>query len=412
MILTPEIGITSTPVIDPTTNTLYVVAFTEDDPKSCAVTNFHETLHAIDLVSGKTRLTPVEIAATTPIPFVPTKQHARAALLLSNGVLYTGYASIGGIDPYHGWLFAFDAATLTELGVFVTTPGGRQGGIWMGGEGPSTVDDGNIFVSTGNGEWNGVDRWADSLLKLQLTNTGRFAIVDSFTPHNQADLDRLDLDLGSTGVLLIPGMHTIGGMSKNLAVIAGKQGKMYLLDRDNLGGFNPAGDEVLQTLNITSWNIDGSAVWFDDGLDGRVYIWGANATLSSFILADSSTGNFLTNDTNALVPLIKGLPGGMLSISANGTTGGILWANHPWSPDGSDANAITMVVPGVLRAFDASDVTNELWNNRDDPRMTADSVGDFAKFCPPTIANGKVYFAAWHKGADAPGSVIVYGLVR
>ena len=347
-----------------------------------------------------------------PIAFDPVQQLQRTGLLVSNGVVWFGFGSHAGIEPYHGWLFAYDANTLAQLGSFVTTPSGRQGGIWMGGEGPSTVDDGDIYVSSGNGTWNGVDNWADSLLKMRLDGA-TLRIADFFTPYNQADLDRLDLDLGSTGVLLIPDAHVLGGTARHLAVIAGKQGKLYLVDRDALGGFHADGDHVLQTVGITAYNIDGSAVWFDDGVTPRVYIWGTNAALDALRLTDAPDGSFLVEDSTSTVPSTKGLPGGMLAVSANGTSGGIVWANHPWAPtDGGPANAIQQIVPGVLRAFDATDVSVELWNNRADPNAPAESVGDFAKFCPPTVANGKVYFPEWSQTPDeAPGRVVVFGLL-
>lgn len=417
LLLTPEIGITGTPVIDPVTRTIYFVAYTEDDPASCAPSNFHQTLWAVDMTSGDPVAPPVEVTASAPIVFDPVQELQRTALLLSNGVLYFAFASHGGIEPYHGWMFAYDATTLAQLDRFVTTPSGRQGGIWMGGEGPSSGE-GDLFFTTGNGTWNGRDDWADSLLRMRLAD-GRLRIVDFFTPYNQAELERRDLDLGSTGVLLVPGTHTLAGAERRLAVIAGKQGNLYLLDRDALGGFHAEGDHVLQTVPITNWNIDGSAVYFDDGLQPRIYVWGASsdrkgvsADLDAFALTDSPTGMYLTLDSASRVPFVRGLPGGMLAVSANGTSDGIVWANHPWSPvAGGEANAITHVVPGVLRAFDATNVGEELWNNRADATAPADSVGDFAKFCPPTIANGKVYFAAWsQKPGEPPGRVIVFGV--
>src|SRR6185312_1915856 len=410
-LLTPEIGITGTPVIDPVARTIYLVAYTQDDPASCATGNFHQTLWAVDMASGDPVAPPVEVTASAPIVFDPVQQLQRTALLLSDGVLYFAFASHGGLEPYHGWMFAYDPKTLAQLASFITTTAGRQGGIWMGGEGPSSTGDGDFFFTSGNGTWNGRDNWADSLLRMRLVD-GRLTFVDFFTPYNQADLDELDLDLGSTGVLLVPGTHTLAGVDRRLAVIAGKQGNLYLLDRDALGGFHPEGDHVLQTVPITAWNIDGSAVYFDDGIQPRVYIWGASANLDAFALSDSPSGRYLTLDSASRAPFVPGLPGGMLAVSANGTSGGIVWANHPWSPAaGGEANAITQVVPGVLRAFDATDVRVELWNNRADRTAPADSVGDFAKFCPPTIANGKVYYAAWsQKPGEPPGRVIVFGI--
>ena len=413
-LLTPEIGITGTPVIDAATRTMFVVAFTADDAARCDAPNFHQVLYALDLTTGADRVPPVELAAAAPVPFVASDHLQRAALLLAGGALYIAFASHADHDPYHGWVLVQDAATLAPIAAFVDTPTGEEGGIWMSGQGPAVDEEGRVFLSTGNGTFDG-DRgganFGDSVLALSL-GTDTLAVADSFTPFNQADLQARDLDLGSMGPLVVPGHHQLRGHDRRLLVIGGKEGKLYLLDRDDLGGFSAGGDRVLQTLTLSRNYIMGGPVWFDDGAQERLYVWAADAPLTALTLADASDGRFLRTTASDTVPATTGLPGGLLSLSADGTNGGIVWANHPWSPDDNgDGNAIEKVVPGVLRAFDASDVSVELWNNRADDSAPAESRGDFAKFCPPTVANGKVYFAAWHKGADAPGSVIVYGLV-
>jgi outer membrane protein assembly factor BamB len=406
-ILVPEIGITGTPVIDAERHLLYVVAFVQDDPQRCDDANFHQMIHVLDLTTGQDVMAPVEV---TQPDFAPSEHLQRAALALYKGVLYVAFTSHQGIDPYHGWLFAYDASTLTQRAFFVTTPNKSDGGIWMAGQGPAIDADGSVFVSTGNGPFDldvGGPDCADTLLKLKLGG-GKLSLKDHFTPFNQAALQAGDLDLGSMGPLLIPGTHPIGGQRKRLVLIGGKEGKLYLLDRDVLGGFHADADRVLQTIPISTSFIYGGSTYFDDGTTARLFVWASEADLDMFELSDSKSGSYLTLTGQSTVPRTMGLPGGFLSLSANGTKDAIVWANHPWSPvpDG-DANAIVTIVPGVLRAFDARDPSTELWDNRasaDSP----DAIGNFAKFCPPTVANGKVYFAEWQDGAT-PGKVVVFG---
>jgi hypothetical protein len=405
--LVPEIGITGTPVIDFQARRLYVVAFTQDDADSCAASNFHQRLHALDLRSGDDVTPPVELSADGPVPFVGRDHLQRSALLLADGVVYTAFASHADRDPYHGWLFANDAGTLATRAVFVDTPSGVAGGIWMSGQGPAADERGAVYLSTGNGTFDGIANLGDSVLELTLSASG-FTVVDSFTPANQAALKAADLDLGSMGPLLVPGAPMIGGRERQLVIAGGKEGVLYLLDRDRLGGYDAAVDQVLQKQPVTRREILGSPVWFDDGARRRLFLWPEDASLTAFTLADDPGGSYLKASDSSSVASTLGTPGGFLSLSANGREGAVIWANHPWSPDGSAASAIEKIVPGVLRAFDAKDLSVELWNNRADPAAPAEAVGDFAKFCPPTIANGRVYFAAWRSEA-ATGSVIVFG---
>ena len=408
-LLTPEIGVTSTPVIDVAAYTIYVVAFTADDAGRCDAGNFHHFLYALDLGSGALLGPPTEITASAPIPFDTSQHLQRTALLLADGVLYFAFASHADHDPYHGWLFAYDAATLAPLASFVDTPTGDEGGIWMAGQGPSTDGSGTIFVSTGNGTFDR-DNLGDSVIAVRLAGD-RFDVEDTFTPYNQAELRARDLDLGSVGPMLVPGAHTIAGQDRALVVVGGKEGKLYLLDRANLGGYQGDRDHVLQTIPVSQANIDGSPVWLDDGVRARLYVWSAEDDLKAFTLADSATGEFLQQSDAATVGRTGGLPGGFLAISANGVDDGIVWAAHPWSPeDGGEANAIEKVVPGVLRAFAADDLSVELWNNRADPAAPPESAGDFAKFCAPTVANGKVYLPVWTPGDPNSGSILVEGL--
>ena len=411
-LLTPEIGITGTPVIDRASETLYVVAFSADDARRCDPPNFHHRLYAIDLATGADKTAPVELAARAPIPFVTSDHLQRAALLLEGGVVYTAFASHADHEPYHGWLLANDAQTLAPLAAYVDTPTGTEGGIWMAGEGPSVDENGDLFLSTGNGTFDadrGGPNFGDSVLALSLSSDA-LVVRDSFTPYNQAALQERDLDLGSMGPIVIPGTYRLRGRDRRLVLAGGKEGKLYLLDRDDLGGFHTGGDRALQTLAVTSNYVMGGPVFFDDGTRARLFLWPPDAPIQALTLGDGADGAYLATVDQGATATTTGLPGGFLSLSADGTHGAVLWANHPWAPDEGDANAIVHIVAGVLRAYDADDLSVELWNNRADPTAPAESYGDFAKFCPPTVANGKVYFPAWHAGADAPGSIIVYGL--
>jgi outer membrane protein assembly factor BamB len=411
-LLTPEIGITGTPVIDRTSETLYVVAFSADNAVRCDPPNFHHRLYAIDLATGGDKTPPVELATRAPIPFVTSDHLQRAALLLDRGVVYTAFASHADHEPYHGWLLANDAQTLALLAAYVDTPTGTEGGIWMAGEGPSVDENGDLFLSTGNGTFDadrGGRNFGDSVLALSLSSDA-LVVRDSFTPYNQEDLQERDLDLGSMGPVVIPGTHRVGGRDRRLVVVGGKEGKLYLLDRDALGGFHADGDRALQTLAVTGNYVMGGPVWFADGRRERLFLWPPDASIQALTLGDAASGAYLAPSDRGAGATTTGLPGGFLSLSADGTHGAVLWANHPWAPYESDADAIEHVVEGVLRAYDADDLSVELWNSRADPSAPDESHGAFAKFCPPTVANGKVYFPAWHEGADAPGSIIVYGL--
>src|SRR6476620_9076370 len=252
--IAPELGITGTPVIDPSTNTLYVVALTKRDAQ------FFHRLHALDIATGAERPgSPVVIEATvpgvggdlfspSPVPFLPYYHKNRAGLLLLNGVIYTGWASHCDSRSYHGWIIAFDAKDLHRVSVFNATPNANRGAFWMGGAAPAADAEGNIFAVSGNGTFdgntNGVDL-GDSVIKL---SSPGLVVVDYFTPFNQFRLDTADIDLGSSGAVLLPDI--VGSAAHpRLLVSAGKEGRIYLLDRDQMGHFNADGDsQIVQSI--------------------------------------------------------------------------------------------------------------------------------------------------------------------
>jgi hypothetical protein len=403
-----NMGIVSTPVIDPGSETIYVLVRTKEFGAA-----FVQRLHALDIRTGAEMAnSPVTITATCAgngdgssanvLTFDPQKQNQRSALSLIDGVLYFAWASHCDWGPYHGWVAGYDATTLQQVVLYNDTPNGSNGGIWMSGQGIAADTNGNLFLSVGNGTvgYNGNPRdvinRGESFLKLTRAGTN-LTVASWFTPNNYSSLDGTDSDLGSAGILLIP--------NTTLALSGGKQGVLYLVNRDNMGGlsFTTSDTNVIQSFRVASGahQILGSPVWWD-GPDGSYgYIWVSASDFLRQYKFDPASGKFLLpNYAQSTTAAPGGTPGGILSISANGTNAGsgIVWASHQL---GGSANQA--VRPGILRAFNAQNVTNELWNS--ELVSARDSVGNFAKFCPPTVANGKVYLATFS------GRLDVYGLL-
>ncbi len=403
-----NMGIVGTPVIDPVAGTLFVVVRTKENGST-----FVQRLHALDVATGSERPnSPVVITASFPgtgdgssggiVPFDSQKQNQRPGLALVNGVVYIGWASHCDWGPYHGWLIGYDSTTLQQLVVYNSTPNGSNAGIWMSGQAPSADAAGNLYLSTGNGTvgvsgnpLNTTNR-GESFLKLTRNGT-RFTIASWFTPYNYSTLESGDIDLGSAGLLLIPGT--------TLAFSGGKQGIAYLVNRDNMGGLSgstSADTNIVQSFSVapTSQQFHGGPVWWD-GPDGSYAYVQVSADYVRQYKFNPAAGKFnLPNYAQGPVAAPSGQPGGILALSANGTnTGsGILWASHQL---GGSANQA--VRPGILRAYNAQNVAQELWNSEQIPGR--DSVGNFAKFVAPTVANGKVYLATFSNRLN------VYGLL-
>ncbi len=396
-----EVGIVSTPVISLAQNTLYAVAFTKEG------NSYAHRLHALDLATGEEKFRgPVQIKATVQgtgagsvngsIPFVSNRQLQRSALLLANDAIYIAFASYGDQDPYHGWVFAYNATSLEQIAVYNDTPNGSEGGIWMAGQGPSADSENNIYFITGNGDFKqDGSALGGSFVKLRLDLT----LADWFAPFNTVALSQADIDVGSSGVLLIP--------DTNLLLGGGKEGKFYLLNKDDMGHFNANGDsQIVQSFYVAQdHHIHGGPIYWNGPHGPWVYVWPENAFLRAYQLVNGQfqttpISQSTTTDPANVPGGLPGMPGGMLSLSANGNTAGsgILWASHPYK-----ASAIHATVEGILRAYDASDLTRELWNSKQNE--SRDDIGNFAKFCPPTIANGKVYMASFS------GHLAVYGLL-
>lgn len=377
-------GIEGTPVIDLATRTLYLVARTKEPGPV-----WLQRLHALDLVTGAEKFGgPVAITANGgPVPFDYKAANQRAALALANGLVFVCWASHADIEPYHGWLMAFDAATLKQVGAVNTTPSGLAGAIWQSGCGPSVDAEGNLYVITGNGDWDGTANFGDSFLKYG--GKAGLPLLDWFTPDNQAALNTMDLDLGATGAMLIPGTHLMLG--------GGKSGALYLLDTGGLGHMQTGNGQIVQwwTDSAAGQNRSTPVYWASPGAGGLIYEWPMNDVLKVY--------HFNGSTVDAAAPFAEGAvtaqnPGAMLVVSANGSTAGtgVLWASMPLS-----ANAGSGVVAGILRAFDAEDPTHELWNSRQN--AARDSIASFAKFNPLTVANGRVYAATFSNQVSAYG---------
>ncbi len=386
-----NVGIEGTPVIDPASQTLYLVARTKE-PGPVYV----QRLHALDMTTGAEKFGgPVALGGAVPgfatdgaagkVAFTPKMPHQRAGLALANGWVVVAWASHNDIEPFHGWLMAYNAATLQPAAIYNTTPNGLGGGIWQAGTAPAVDAAGNVYVGTGNGDWDGSANFGDSYLKL--STGGSLALLDWFTPDNQAALNTDDFDLGSAGPMLIPGTSLMLGASK--------AGYFYLIDTRSLGHQQPGNTQISQVLQASVSEIrPGPVFWSDPALGPLIYVWGQNDVLRVYHF----NGATIDPIPVALGGLTEPNPGAVLALSANGSlTGtGILWASMPVSQ-----SAGTGVVPGVLRAYDASNPATELWDSLQN--RARDDLLTFAKFNPPTVANGKVYAASFSN------AVMVYG---
>jgi fibronectin type 3 domain-containing protein len=394
--ITPEIGISGTPVIDPATGTLYVVAKTKEGVGGNA--NFVQRLHALDITTGDEKFGgPVVIRATVPgngvgssggqLTFLPLRHNQRPALLLEGGVVYIAFGSHGDQQPYHGWLFGYNATTLQQTLAYCATANGEGAGIWIAGSGPAADSAGNIYFVTGDGFFDanaGGVNFGDSYVKINPAGT----VLDYFTPHNEGTLDGGNIDLGAGGILLLPDQP---GAHPHLMVSAGKNGTIDLIDRDNMGHFNPANDnQIVQSLvNIFPFGTPepgnySAPVYFN----GTLYFSPVEDTIQAFTLSNG----LLSTSATSRSAQIYSYPGGTLALSASGTSNGILWALERRSNS-----------PGALRAYDARNLAVELYNS--DQAGSRDALDEVVKFSAPLIANGKVYVATATK-------LWVFGLIQ
>ena len=400
-------GIVGTPVIDAGTATLYVVARTKE-----SATTFVQRLHALDIRSGSERTgSPVVIRATCPghgqghvggtISFDPLRGNQRAGLALVNGIVYIGWSSHCDWGPYHGWLLGYDAKSLEQVAVYNTTPEGANGGIWMSGQAPAADEQGNVYLTVGNGTVGTSSDRSDLVNRgesiIKLSRSGQTLQIQSwFTPRRWQDLENTDNDYGNSGAILIPGTK--------LAFSGSKEGKVYLVNRDQMGGLSPADPDtnIVQSFQVSSpgssSGLFGAPVWWDGPDSSYAYLWCKNDYLRQYKF-DKAAGKFLLPEyARGPNPNPVAMPGGILSVSDDGKKSGtgILWASHSVNCDANHG-----ICPGVLCAYDAQNVSRELWNS--DQAGARDQVGGFAKFVPPTIANGKVYLATFSNRLNVYG---------
>ncbi|HET8913744.1 MAG TPA: hypothetical protein VFN23_19885 [Ktedonobacteraceae bacterium] len=393
----PQYGITSTPVIDSGSNTMYLVANTMEN----GVNTYR--LHAVDITTGLDRAgSPTIIKASSPgsgagsvkgvITFNPIVEGQRGGLLLINGHVYIDFASHCDNGAYHGWIMSYNTSNLQQTGVYNSTREGNQGGIWEAGEGITSDGGNNIYVMTGNGNFNkntGGNSLGDSFIKLNISNGG-FKVVDYFTPFNQACLDAADKDLGSSGTILLPGGELLG---------SGKEGRIYVLNQSNLGGYhtitNPCSnlsrtnvDQIVQEAgpNTAKGGIWGTPAFWNGGSNGQyVYTGGVGDHLRAFTFSNGK----ISLPSSSMSPESFGFPGANPVISSNGTMPGtgIVWA---------------LGNGGVLYAYDATDLSKELYTSKQN--AARDSLGSYTKFSVPTIANGEVF-------AGTQDHLVIYGIL-
>jgi hypothetical protein len=391
--IAPEIGITSTPVIDAETGTIYVLVRTRET--TAGGTRYVQRLHSLDVRDGSERLPAVEISARAAgsgdgsrggvIDFDPLRENPRAALLLSKGIVYAAWGSSCDVGPYHGWVIAYDGRSLKQLGALIVTPNGSAAGIWQGDAGLAADSAGNVFAVTGNGTFNESGTppdYGNSVLKLGLGKNG-LEVRDFFTPSDQAAMSSEDADLGSSGPILLPDEP---GPHPHLLFVAGKNGRAFLVDRDRMGRFHSGQDpHAVQALPTSEGGFGASAFW-----GHTLYLWGSDAALIAYPVRDGRiTG------PPVVAPAKSTDPGATPVVSAHGDRDGIVWAIQTRTWRGAEQAAI-------LHAFDAADVRRELFHS--EMNSARDRAGAAVRFAIPTVAGGRVYVG----GRDR---VDVYGLL-
>jgi len=399
----PTIGVTATPVIDRSRGLhgiMYAVAMSWSSATDIA----HQRLHALDVTTGTEQLGgPVEIAASFPTlggatSFDPLQYEERAALLLLNGTVYTSWTSHCDLHPYTGWIIAYSASSLGLSAVFNVAPNSSGGGpaIWMSGGGPAADAAGNVYVLTANGAFettldaNGFPNQGDygnSFVKLSTTG-GTLAVSDYFTMYNEVDESNNDEDLGSGGIMLLPDLTDSSGVVRHLAVGAGKDGNLYVVNRDAMGRFNSNSNQIWQELTgALSGSSAGGIFSTPAYFNGTVYYGPNGGALRAFAVKQAQLSAAPTSST----AVSFAYPGTSPAVSANGTANSIVWAHE---------NA----TPAVLHAYDASNLSRELYNSSQ-AANGRDQFGPGNKFITPVIADGKVFIGT-------QGGVAEFGLLK
>ena len=398
-----SVGIESTPVIDASTQTLYLVARTKE--VTGGATNYVQRLHALDITTGAEKSgSPVAINASVPgtgeqssngmVPFNSKMNNQRSGLALANGQVIITWASHEDDQPYHGWVMAYSSSTLAQTGVFCVTPNGIEGGVWQSGRAPVVDAFGDVYLITGNGTTDKSADFGESVLRFS-TKQG-LTVTDYFTASNANSLNGGDLDLGASGLILLPKLDLLIG--------GGKQGIFYLLNPADLGHYVAGDTQIPQKFSVSPGEIKpGPAYWVSASKGPLVYLWGEMDYLKAFHYNGTNFDTAPLLQSTLQTP--TGEPGATITISASGTSdaSAIVWASMAVSQDADHG-----IVPGMLRAISATNPTVELWNSLQVP--SRDDTGIFAKFTPPIVVNGKVYMASF-SNYSAPNYVNVYGLL-
>jgi hypothetical protein len=401
----PEVGITSTPVIDAASGTLYVVAKTNENSGQVF------RIHALDITNGLDKIAPVVIQASVPgsgagssggtLSFNATWQFQRPGLVLSNGTVYVGFGSSGDNNTWHGWIIAYNATNLSQIGALCTTPNGSSGGIWASGEAPPVDASGNIYFTTGNGDFDGTTEFGDAYVKLS-TSSG-LKVADFFAPFNQVALNAADLDIASAGLTLLPDSFGTAA-HPHLIVGAGKDGTIYVLDRDKMGGYNGSytnpDSQIVQeiwnalggspitpnasTLPYVENNYSTAAYW-----QNHVYFSGINDPVKMFNMSNGLLTTTPVSHSGTSYQFKGAQP--VISAASSSAASAILWTIE----NGPSNN--------TLHAYDATNLANEFYNS-DQASGNRDQAGPAVKFVVPTIANGKVFVGSQYE-------VEVYGIL-
>jgi PQQ enzyme repeat len=420
----PEVGITGTPVIDPTTNTIYLDAATKET--GSGTNHYVHKLWAVQLADGSNRFgSPVLIADTIlnsdnsftyvsgptvngtgdgsisgKLTFNAERQMQRPGLTLVNGTVYVGYGSYFDGNPYHGWILGFNHSTAFKLqlvAAFNATPNGFQGAFWQGGGRISADSAGNLYVETGNGTFDSTlnasqfpvnGDYGDTFLKLaadpttsatnQSINGWGLKVVDYFTPFNQQSLDNQDLDIGSTAPLLLP--SSVGTPGHPLLMGGGKEGRIYLIDTTNMGKFDPNTDHIPDEKLFSNFSTWGTSAFFNN----QLYVVGAGSPGQTFSIVNNKFSSATSQSPDGF-----GYPGSTPYISANGTRNGIVWDLDQGS--------------GELRAYNAATYATELYTTSQN--SARDQLGSIPTYAVPTVAHGKVYVGT------TSNTLVVYGLL-
>jgi hypothetical protein len=397
----PEIGMTSTPVIDPkagTHGTIFMVAASKDSSG-----NYHQRLHALDLTTGAEQSgSPISIQATYPstgpessngqLVFDPKQYNERAGLLLLNGVVYLGWSSHCDIEPYTGWLMGYNENSLAQTSVLNLTPNGSEGSIWQSGAGLVADSSGNIYFLDANGSFgttlnasgmpaNG--NYGNAFMKVS-TSGNQLTPADYFTMSNTVSESNADEDLGSGGAMLLPDETDASGTVRHLAVGAGKDANIYVVDTSNMGKFNSGGNTIYQELGgaLSGQEFAMPAYW-----NNTVYYGGVGDSIRAYPITQAKLATSPGSKTAHQFPY----PGATPSVSSSGTSNGILWA-------------VDNSTPAVLYAYDATNLTKELYDSSQ-AAASRDQFGPGNKYITPMIVNGKVY-------VGTQTGVAVFGLLQ